>query len=351
MYTLMIGNGFDLAHKLPTKYRHFMDFLNWCYFTNYEDTFEADNLLNGFNIKLKDYIKSNVNNEDIILSHTKEMVMNFGNNKWYEFFYKIMNEGKCIGEDWVDFESLIAAVIRNLEKEPDDQFSAMIDDNMRKDMLYNLVFHEHAEYDYKIIRPLILELRKELDDFIKCLDEYITIIDKLAIDDSDKLNCIKNIDFDYVISFNYSNVFEEHYKRASHPIIYIHGKAGEAEQEDISNLVLGCEETLPKEKSDIDMRCGYFKKYIQREVKNTARGYRVCESSKAGEDGFLYIIGHSLDVNDGDIIKYLIEHHKYVNIFYYDIDDCIKKNQNLVRILTKEGYEKLKWKINYKKLY
>lgn len=346
----MIGNGFDLAHDLPTKYIHFMNFLEWCYFTENGDRVAADILLDNFNKKLKKYIEDNVNNEAIILPHTKRMVMNIKGNKWYEFFFRVMKEGMRIGDNWVDFESLIAIVINELENEPDEKFPAEIDDSMRKDILYKWVFHGCAEHDYRIVRPLIQELRKELDDFIQCLDEYITIVEKLPVKDLEKIKCIKNINFDYVISFNYSNIFEKHYEKPKHPVIYIHGKAGGQEQESISNLVVGCEETLPKEKCDIDIRCGYFKKYLQREIKNTARGYRVCESLRNRENSFLYIIGHSLDVNDGDIIKYLIENHEHITVFYYDIDDCISKTQNLVKILTKEGYEKQKWKINYKQL-
>lgn len=253
---------------------------------------------------------------------------------------------KKVGENWVDFESLIADVVKKLECQRDEKFYTAIDDEKRKDILYKIVFFGTAENDYRIVRPLINELRSELDDFIKCLDEYIVLVEKLPI--KEKIEYIEDIDFDYVISFNYSNTYEKNYKKPKHPVIYIHGKAGEEEKISTSNLVVGCEETLSREKQDVDIRCGYFKKYIQREIKNAGRGYRVCEELQDGQFSQLIILGHSLDVNDGDIIKYLIENHQYVTIYYYNIDDFIIKVQNLVKILTKEGYEKQKWKINYK---
>lgn len=40
---LILGNGFDLAHGLPTKYSHFLDFCQrveeiWCYGTSNDET-------------------------------------------------------------------------------------------------------------------------------------------------------------------------------------------------------------------------------------------------------------------------------------------------------------------------
>lgn len=340
----MIGNGFDLAHNLPTSYIDFMNFLEWCHYAENGNDTPAEKSFNKLDIKLRDYINNNFRNEEIITPHIKKLIKN--SNEWYEYFDRVFNEGKDVGGNWVDFESLIAAVVKKIECQPDEQFGGIIDDAMRKEILYKVVFYGLVDNDYKIIRPLINEMRCELDEFIKCLDEYIVLVEKMPIDG--QLSCIKDIVFDNVISFNYSNTYEAHYNAPKNKVIYIHGKAGEDEKKDISNLVVGCEETLSKDNQDSDIRCGYFKKYFQREIKNTGRGYRVCDQMKGGPDNFLYILGHSLDVNDGDIIKYLIENHKYVTIYYYNIDDFIKKVQNLVKILTKEGYEEQKGKINYK---
>lgn len=94
MYTLMIGNGFDLAHNLPTKYVDFMNFLEWCYLTEngYDKYIEV--AFQKLDAKLRNYIENNFRNEDIIISNIKNLVNNQENNKWYEYFTKILNEGE-----------------------------------------------------------------------------------------------------------------------------------------------------------------------------------------------------------------------------------------------------------------
>ena len=71
MNILVIGNGFDLAHGLPTSYKDFLEF--------------TDNYMS--------YAKS-IN--DNLLSELKTLV---SNNCWLEYFKRTY-----IGNGWIDFE-------------------------------------------------------------------------------------------------------------------------------------------------------------------------------------------------------------------------------------------------------
>ena len=181
------------------------------------------------------------------------------------------------------------------------------------------------------------------------------------------------IKFNRVISFNYSNTFEEKYKdyldtseelSIDEMIEYAHGKAGRDHLKEpyISDLVLGCEETLSDYEASKFTECAYFKKYMQRDIKNTARNYTHFYDEKIDfsldfdkkneykepEINTAYIFGHTLDVNDGDIIRFIIEKNHHIVIFYHTYDDIIAKTQNLIKILGKEEYLKTKWKIENK---
>ena len=136
MNTLVIGNGFDLAHKLPTQYKDFMYFFQFC---------EAILKLKNRNIKLHIVIKNNrkiwkelkrtlkeyicqvyKDNGNIIYIVPPFIVKYYddGNrNCWYKYFKAILNHNDRLekmfisinGDNWVDFEKEIARVIKKIE--------------------------------------------------------------------------------------------------------------------------------------------------------------------------------------------------------------------------------------------
>lgn len=408
MNTLVIGNGFDLAHKLPTQYKDFMYFFQFC---------EAILKLKNRNIKLHIVIKNNrkiwkelkrtlkeyicqvyKDNGNIIYIVPPFIVKYYddGNrNCWYKYFKAILNHNDRLekmfisinGDNWVDFEKEIARVIKKIESAKNAEEMPYVE-NPRKPLdLNNYIKHngvvKGTELYYFITRSdgerylhmndFIKHLRKELDVFINYIDSYIMFIKDMKIverlDDFEENG--KPITFHRVISFNYSDTFEriyekliDHYYNTNHRkeiVEYAHGKAGEKHERYISNLVLGCEETLSNTVASKDTRCAYFKKYMQRDIKNTATKYSgfynegdcnlIYEEDENGQKyqtKTAYFFGHSLDVNDGDIIKFVIDNNDNIVIFYYDYDDCIAKINNLITILTKEEYLKNRSKFEYR---
>ncbi len=86
MNILVIGNGFDLAHGLPTSYKDFLEF--------------TDNYMS--------YAKS-IN--DNLLSELKTLV---SNNCWLEYFKRTY-----IGNGWIDFEKEMSNVIMMIDQKKD----------------------------------------------------------------------------------------------------------------------------------------------------------------------------------------------------------------------------------------
>lgn len=84
---LIIGNGFDLTHGLPTGY---IDFLKYC----------------------QDYDRNNPVSS--VEELNKEFDLFIGNNIWLKYFLDVVTDLKST-RTWIDFEKEIAEVIQDIE--------------------------------------------------------------------------------------------------------------------------------------------------------------------------------------------------------------------------------------------
>ena len=241
MNILVIGNGFDLAHGLPTKYTDFLKFVG-VYIEN------RDIFIKRQSIK-KIWTESNNENRDRIISfsilheHNNKVFLELdkliSNNVWIEYFMSIYEERIKNGKDgWIDFESEISNVIQS------------IDQNMGQGNFYShiiLLQNEFLNYKYtnnvpeyiqataeeqeKTRKPKITYqklrdiLLEDLNKLIRALEIYLTdFVEKIGISKISK--DIKELDIDHVLSFNYTNTFEELYGQERNiEYDYIHGKA------------------------------------------------------------------------------------------------------------------------------
>lgn len=105
MNILVIGNGFDLAHGLPTKYGDFLNFVKA--FQNSDDL--SDDPKNEF----YKYF-SNIKNDRLNLYQELDELTT--DNRWLRYFIRIYedraNNGK---EGWIDFECEISSIIQTLD--------------------------------------------------------------------------------------------------------------------------------------------------------------------------------------------------------------------------------------------
>lgn len=110
MNILVIGNGFDLAHGLPTKYADFLGFVER--FENFKKNsmIMSSGGLSNTAKPIYEYL------DKLIFGNPKlsfELDKLFFMNIWIEYFSS--NE-KYIKENWIDFESEISKVIRSDRK-------------------------------------------------------------------------------------------------------------------------------------------------------------------------------------------------------------------------------------------
>lgn len=110
MNILIIGNGFDLAHGLPTTYVDFLNFIN---------TFENCEKRNTYTyIPLESEEKFTTHIMNMETDIRREFRNLIQDNIWISYFNKIYDSRKKEGKDgWVDFECEISKIIQGLDSD------------------------------------------------------------------------------------------------------------------------------------------------------------------------------------------------------------------------------------------
>lgn len=301
MEILLIGNGFDLEHKLPTSYRNFLEF---CEKTRHIYTCSKTVSLIEYQRKVLDNWQMTTSVKDILLFAFKnrqfheipqkdgayitevttpdklldELYDHTRSNTWLNYF---LNCPSYIGENWIDFETEISRVIQALDAALFQIKCGGSASNVEQNESQILISVWKASgktlqdlfKDAYSLNSFSIFLDGELAGFIRALEIYIAeIVNNLSI--SMKSPDIEKLNPDHVLSFNYSNTYERIYgvgKDITYD--YIHGKAEAAKNINTCNLVLGIDEYLDDERKDEELEFLTFKKYYQRIYKSTGNAY------------------------------------------------------------------------------
>lgn len=287
MKILVIGNGFDLAHGLPTRYG---DFLEFCEKARRIYTFREDAPLSDYksknidNWKMDDYIK-NILSEAYDKRNCKvistggityrvevttpnklldELYEHIGQNTWLKYFLKCHS---FVRENWIDFESEISRVIQSL-----DTWRFILENGGSKEELPK----EKQEVLMSICKVAKGSMREsmgsvqaidkftkflnvELEKLIRALEIYIAeFVAKIKIPQRD--SDIEKLNIGHVLSFNYSDTYKNLYgvdKKIRYD--YIHGRADINNTVESNNMVLGIDEYLTKKKRNKETKFIAFK--------------------------------------------------------------------------------------------
>lgn len=318
MNILLIGNGFDLAHHLPTKYPDFLEFvkvikqiLKIC---NGEDMGDID--WGNINVQVKELIKPNMGNVRNNLFSQSEMWNDLiGNNVWIEYFLQC---DSFLKENWIDFESEISRIIKIIDNDihsnggldtvvrniSEDFFANYFLDNlderiqMRDEAAFikyaGLPVGEQPKYveQYRQDNPveslkeeitygnLIEILEEDLNKLIRALEIYMCeYVEKIDI--IEKSPDIDKEEIDFILSFNYTHIFSKLYsvssqskKEITDPFDYLHGEAKINNTIETNNMVLGIDEYLPKKRKNEETEFIAFKKFYQRIYKQAGNEYK-----------------------------------------------------------------------------
>ncbi len=336
MKILVLGNGFDVDHDLPTSYYNFMNFCN--------------KVLNKFDsptyVDLKDltmiqlsYMEELEYNEDF----RKRFIALLKENCLFRHFNRQIEKR---GTNWIDLETEIKSVInefKTVEQEfknsNQTRYNATAEHRIH-DVIESLGLKhiDSGKLNEVSLAEIHSTLCKALNDFSLALELYISHFVNNTPIQGVSPNII-DFDANKVITFNYSNTYQRIYGGVhwNEQVHYIHGCATENFSEN-SNIILGI--TSPCDGSAKNSSYVEFEKYYQRITKKTGSDYKswLQENTKEDESIEIAFFGHSLDSSDSDIITDLISCDKTsITIYYYNDKSYQQIVSNLIDIIGKNN--------------
>lgn len=398
MNILVLGNGFDLAHGLPTSYINFLEFcekvipiyngidkLYISYKSNFLSDWKINNEIKDF---LEDAYKSRKKENNIIYTkypELDELYLLIENNIWFYYFKKCNKHGK---ENWIDFENEISKVIKSITQVMEEFEISLYSEELNymdgnsypgiDSVYYNILNIMRKCKKGILYKFTYLEIKNYLLDDLNCLTRALEIYLTKVICKIKTGKVSSDIEFitelsTKVLNFNYTDTYFRKYSNYNDEtnIDYIHGKANINNTIETNNMVLGIDEYLSKKKQNSDTDFIAFKKYYQRIFKGTGCKYKdwldiIHEDYKKRQiklekrvmetSGFfskkqikkqvkreylnehnLYIFGHSLDVTDKDILRDLILNNiLHTTIFYHSKEELGKKIANLGKVIGQD---------------
>lgn len=336
MNILILGNGFDLAHKLDTKY---VDFLNYC--------------------------RKNQNVENIWLRHFVNRQQKLG-EKWIDLEEEIYNVIKSLNEslkyltnnyekesisrmysfqkDFID-EKFDLSRITNEFRQSQNKYPT----NEKEYTSVNTNIVNYVGYYFKTYKGLINFLYDQLRNFTNQFNNYLL---------AEVLPNIGNKKYDFplakgktirVLNFNYTDTYAKLYNQHSiyaeeNPrYIYVHGKVCDSKN---CNLILGTHSfynNLPNDlNEEINVEFNVFKKHNQRHRYGTIEPYQellkeLNDRRKIIVPSF-HIIGHSLDKSDHNILRHIFKAREKCNIYiYYHNQEALNRLiNNITEIIGEE---------------
>ena len=373
MRLLMLGNGFDLHHKLPTTYLCFLKTADLI--RNMSKT--PENIGEVFD-KLKDECKD-INNsymaykdfydtyafEESDKEQLTELKTIVNDNMWFTCFCKAYN--KDVG--WIDFEKEISKVLllfvnalNNLTRRANDVFQIGSDNNyamlayfdkMFKDPIipnqlrFAKEFIEENKYEANRFHisseSVFLALYDDLLELANALKIYLTVFVENPLTKMKEQRSIETSPFfkpyDGVISFNYTSTYEILYDLP--PLYFIHGSLD-------NNIILGINPGKEDELPDMDTSFIMFKKYYQRVLLRTDVSFinmiNEIKKNSNQEENHLIVCGHSLDITDQDIIKEVFDVSNKIYIVCHNLKAIGNYVSNLIHIYGKKDFDVIRSK-------
>ena len=243
MNILLIGNGFDLAHGLPTQYINFLDFCikvkviftiidgrgSNFYYDEYLRDWDInskikESLMEAYKSRKKDIIffddgtrRDNFTTQNDALNQLYPLI---NENVWIEYFRVCSS---YIGENWIDFETEISRVIKTIDAVRNYTVQHKDIMELPRDMQGILMeIIKKAKGNLKDICGSIEQidrftgrLYKDLKSLIRALEIYLTeFVEK--INNDIVIPEINELKIDHVLSFNYTCICQPKIRSLAH---------------------------------------------------------------------------------------------------------------------------------------
>ena len=363
MNILVIGNGFDLAHGLPTKYSDFLNFLIAC------KSYPEDTCRDSLHEDVWAYIKAA--NEDHLNDLMQEILECLDDNVWYNYFCMQYQKKRLQRDHWIDFESEIKTIVEYFDRKIENVHYGFKKERGPEDynIIQNKAFYfcqgldftkfnkQHGISSNNTNNDFIEKTYYDLQRIVRCLEIYLSDCVRqlpLAKCSTD----IQKIKPNAILNFNYTDTYSKIYGQELAPEIhYIHGHAVPNRIIEENDMVLGVNEYWEDDSRDKNTNFNLYKKFVQRLIKGTGVDYKKWLESISDNyemqfqrlsnnlkkthiiKGNVYIFGHSLDATDQDVLReIMLTQGVRTIIFYRDKNQHAQQIANLFRIL---GQDKL----------
>lgn len=334
---IIAGNGFDLAHGLPTSYNHFMD----AFWRDLKDDYE-DELVKKmvyFNKKFIGYLKvqSFSNYEEFKKKNTlRDHDFRFNNQ-----FFKQLNEIQSI-QNWVDVENEYYNNLKKIIKEKYVVGRPLVTKESKKSKLKKL----HKEFE-QVKQLLERYLQKNVNEFYD-----------LSYDQGNKKNDFQknrrkissvllpsgplDLGSTLVLNFNYTSTFDFYIRELGFvakldvKVNQIHGKLNEDtvfgfgdEMDDDYKLI---------ENMDDNEYLKYFKSFQYVQNSNYKDVLRYVDSGRFQ----VVITGHSCGLSDRTLLNTIFEHDncRSIKVFYHQKDDGTDNYTEVVQNISRHFKDK-----------
>lgn len=380
----LLGNGFDLHHKFPTSYLNFLHTIKFL-IEHYDSSLTTvGSIFGNKTLQAEDkfiqecYEKHSgvYNITNLPHGNMQNMIDKIKDNDWFSYLCNSVTDDI----KWIDFEKEIIRVLdafdalfsieNDLSLDKDDfSFNWFVlpidleDKFLLKqfDFFYYKLENEQESSDRRFIKKeYLVEKTKGSGVYYLSKDEIASALFKSLRDLADVLRDYLLYFVDYptkelnslgllphfrsvsshpsrVYSFNYTNTVEILYNNAI--VDHIHGNTN-------TDIVLGINPDKNDEIGSVDTTFLQFKKYFQRVFFNSdmefLRDMKHTKTLPQTYDRTLYVIGHSLDSTDEDIIKKVFESAKTIIVLYHSKVSVKDQINNLVKIFGKEGLDYLR---------
>ena len=350
---VIIGNGFDLAHGLPTSYGHFIDdYWKGVCKTKLSRKIEYDK--DDF-VKLSCELGSMYNDLDCeafnnIRSY-KELMTFVEKNKengygYFEVnfknsFFKIICD-KSI-ENWVDVENLYYEVLKSKSKE-----------GLGKHLYYGDVYKLNKEFEQvkNLLKAYLIKTfderynwfdvkKNEIEDHLKEEPNILEFLFDKENEEYYKDNGNLNLKDTLLLSFNYTKIVEDYsnYMRNGFSCNYIHG---EIFNEKLP-IIFGFGDEMDENYTNIENindneYLKNFKSIQYLEHSNYKNLYNFIEA----EPFQVFIMGHSCGLSDRTLLSMIFENENClsVKVFYHQKSKVLDNYTEIIQNISRHFKDK-----------
>lgn len=378
---IIIGNGFDLAHGLPTSYG---SFLNWIW-KNFDKCLDEDIFKCLFNIDDRLFIPTNYNSyKEFYVKIVNERNPNYSiqSSDYGDKSFRIIYNEEYLAfefknklfelitvnnvEKWVDIEKIYYDVLISIVNR-DNKYRAIknvqqLNNELKeiKELLENYLYTEvESKYNFKkdysnfdVITDLFQYQFKDLLnktdheyflEFPPDLRKYLTRFDNIFGSTSRTVYTNIFLDFNYTSNIqNYINVLSRKYKHKFGDSVHIqiHGKI----YDDKNPINFGFGDEMDDHYKILENTADNdYLQNIKSFMYFNNSNYRMLLDWVESEVYQIYIMGHSCGLSDRTLLNTLFEHNncKSIKIFYHQKDDgsdnFTELSQNISRHFNKKS--------------